>query len=129
MALLRLYSGLLLALLLVVVTPSYAFIPDDAESPHAKTSAPTAAAAAGHVLLEERQGGVVNGPAAAAPSQVSPVTTYNINSYTTGGQIVPATVVYTQTFADVPDQWPSPSAGTIGLGTITGQVGILRTTH
>jgi len=25
--------------------------------------------------------------------------------------------IYTQTFAAVPDQWPSPGAGSIGLGT------------
>lgn len=36
-------------------------------------------------------------------------------------------VIYTQTFAAVPDQWSSPVAGTIGLGTIQGEVGIVKT--
>jgi len=36
-------------------------------------------------------------------------------------------VVYTQTFAAVPEQWPGPSAGSVGLGTIQGQVGVTKT--
>jgi hypothetical protein len=35
-------------------------------------------------------------------------------------------VVYTQTFPAIPDQWPSPVAGSIGLGTIVGTVGAVR---
>lgn len=30
--------------------------------------------------------------------------------------------VYTQKFSDVPDQWPTPEVGTIGLGTLAGEV-------
>lgn len=33
-------------------------------------------------------------------------------------------VVYTQTFAPVPDQLPSPAAGEIGLGTYATQLGV-----
>lgn len=36
-------------------------------------------------------------------------------------------VPYTQTFPVVPDQWPEPSPGTIGLGTIQGEVGEVKT--
>ncbi len=35
--------------------------------------------------------------------------------------------VFTQTFATVLDQMPTPSKGTIGLGTLTGSVGAVRT--
>ncbi|RMZ77428.1 hypothetical protein DV738_g4416, partial [Chaetothyriales sp. CBS 135597] len=60
-------------------------------------------------------------------AQVPPVTTYYIQSFK-GTSVIYATVAYTQTFPAVPDQWPSPSAGTIGLGTISGEVGVVRTT-
>lgn len=43
------------------------------------------------------------------------------------GIITNVEVVFTQTFAAVPDQWPSPSPGTIGMGTLTGAVGAVRT--
>lgn len=36
-----------------------------------------------------------------------------------GGVPTQVPVVYTQTFADVPSQGPSPLKGTIGLGTLT----------
>lgn len=35
--------------------------------------------------------------------------------------------VYIQTFPAVPDQFPSPEAGTIGLGTIVGEIGVVKT--
>lgn len=35
--------------------------------------------------------------------------------------------MFTQTFAAVPDQLPSPSSGSIGLGSVTGTVGAVRT--
>lgn len=61
------------------------------------------------------------GPAAArpvVPNQVSPITTVYIGS---------VQVVYTQLFAAVPDQGPTAASGTIGLGTLTGQVGVVKT--
>ena len=36
-------------------------------------------------------------------------------------------VVYTQLFSAVPDQGEAPGVGSIGLGTIQGQVGVVRT--
>ncbi|RMD44975.1 hypothetical protein DV735_g55, partial [Chaetothyriales sp. CBS 134920] len=70
---------------------------------------------------------VIMGSMAWTRTQVPPATTYFIKSYS-GTKVIYATVAYTQTFAAVPDQWPSPSAGTIGLGTISGEVGVVRTT-
>lgn len=35
-------------------------------------------------------------------------------------------VIYTQTFASVPEQWATAGSGTIGLGTITGEVGVVK---
>lgn len=72
------------------------------------------------VDLIKRQGGApIAAPAATTvPTQLSPITTYSSNG---------VSGIYTQTFAAVPDQWPSPEAGTIGLGTISGQVGVVKT--
>ncbi|MCJ1479415.1 hypothetical protein MMC13_008100 [Lambiella insularis] len=72
--------------------------------------------------VKQRQAGVaLGGGAGAAPTpteQVSPVTTIFQN-----GTPVP----YTQTFAAVPDQGPSAMSGSIGMGTLTGAVGVVRT--
>jgi predicted RNA-binding protein YlxR (DUF448 family) len=64
--------------------------------------------------------------AATAITQVPPVTTYTINVFKNG---VPqlASIPYTQTFVPIPDQWPGPTVGTIGLGTIQGAVGVVKT--
>lgn len=59
-------------------------------------------------------GGVAAGggvPVVVSPTQVSPTTIYDIGD----GQ-----VTYIQTFKSPPDQWASQSAGTIGLGTLSG---------
>lgn len=76
-----------------------------------------------HIDLRKRQGGVAatNAPqATSVPTQMPSVTTYGADRGWTA-------VVYTQTFAAVPDQWPSPKAGTIGLGTIQGEIGVIKT--
>ncbi|KAF2238820.1 hypothetical protein EV356DRAFT_572880 [Viridothelium virens] len=69
-------------------------------------------------------------PAAAATiaTQPNPVTTEWIPSEVAPGSTPYVQVVYTQTFASVPSQAPSAASGEVGLGTITGQVGALRTT-
>lgn len=61
-----------------------------------------------------------------AVTQVSPVTTYYANSYI-NGVATRVAVVYTQTFAAIPDQWPTYTAGEIGLGTLTGTIGVVKT--
>ena len=43
------------------------------------------------------------------------------------GQIRNVPVVYTQTFASVPSQGPAPAQGSVGLGSLTGAVGAVRT--
>lgn len=53
------------------------------------------------------------------PTQMSPVTVYDMHDGIER--------TFTQLFVAVPDQWPSPSAGTIGLGTIQGEIGVVRT--
>ncbi|EAS28319.3 uncharacterized protein CIMG_09523 [Coccidioides immitis RS] len=70
-------------------------------------------------VLDERE--IVNAPPVAQPtkhSQMSPVMTVNI-----GGK----PVLYTQKFSDVPDQWPQPKQGTIGLGSLKGKIGQTKT--
>lgn len=83
-------------------------------------AAPTMAAE-----LKRRQG-----VAQAVPpvvTQVSPITTYEID-LNRNGVATRLVVVYTQTFNPIPDQWPLPTqAGTIGLGTIQGEIGVVKT--
>lgn len=71
--------------------------------------------------LRKRQGGVAVSNPIPPPTvavQMPSVTAYNIWG---GPQIV-----YTQTFAPHPDPWPAASPGTIGLGTIQGQIGVVK---
>ncbi|OAP57434.1 hypothetical protein AYL99_08172 [Fonsecaea erecta] len=112
-------------------------------TPHPATSVPTPTPSVDteteyHILplgldanavpeLKVRQ--VTGQGAAAAPTainQVSPITTYYVNSMIAPGDVTQVPVVYTQTFPPIPDQWPSAAAGTIGLGTIQGTVGQVR---
>jgi Killer toxin-resistance protein 1 len=78
--------------------------------------------------LELRQGVAVTAapPAATIIGQVSPITTVQIG-YVKDGQYIQVQVVYTQTFVTPVDQWPSATAGSIGLGTIEGVVGVVKT--
>lgn len=71
--------------------------------------------------LRKRQGNVAatNTAAVTQPTQMPSVTVYDMNDGVAR--------TYTQTFVAVQDQWPSPSAGTIGLGTITGEIGVVKT--
>lgn len=76
-----------------------------------------------HVDLRKRQGGVAatNLPQATTiATQMSPITTY-------GPKNGWPQSIYTQLFVAVPDQWPSPQAGTVGLGSIQGQIGVVKT--
>ncbi|KAL1863556.1 hypothetical protein Plec18167_000650 [Paecilomyces lecythidis] len=74
--------------------------------------------------LEARE--VVAGAAAAQPTditQAGSVTTYWAQTVLPDDKVTYVPVTYTQTFADVPDQWPAPSSGSIGMGTLTGTIG------
>ena len=76
---------------------------------------------------------ITPGAAAAAAATTiakppNPVTTEWIPSAVNPTSTPYVAVVYTQTFASVPNQLPSAASGSVGLGTITGQVGIMHTT-
>ena len=69
-----------------------------------------------HLPSRIRQGAPVSVPDAALnPSQVPSITTI-FAPVSTGGVVTWLPFIYTQTFPAVPDQWPSPGAGSIGLG-------------
>jgi hypothetical protein len=79
-----------------------------------------------HDLLRRE---VVTGAAAAQPTdpvQLSPITTYQANQIV-NGVAQQVEVVYTQLFSPVPDQGLAPASGSIGLGTIQGQIGVVKT--
>lgn len=89
-------------------------------------STPTPAPSTVH--LEIRQGVPVTAAPVAVtliPGQVSPITTVQIG-YVKDGAYVQIQEVYTQTFAPTPDQWPAATQGAIGLGTLTGEVGVVK---
>ncbi|MCJ1354089.1 MAG: hypothetical protein MMC33_004076 [Icmadophila ericetorum] len=75
-----------------------------------------------HQELRVRQQGGLGGGPAAAPSpgavQLSPITTIYIGT---------VLVVYSQAFSAVPSQFSSAQVGSIGLGTLTGSVGVVKT--
>ncbi|KAF1815217.1 hypothetical protein P152DRAFT_471836 [Eremomyces bilateralis CBS 781.70] len=73
---------------------------------------------------------VVDAPVTALPtaSQYPTETTDWLETTLVNGQKTWVPVVFTQTFAAVPDQWPGPAeGGSIGMGTLTGQIGVVRT--
>ena len=59
--------------------------------------------------------------------QVPAVTNVNVPTTGANGMIGNINVLYTQTFASVILQYPSPTSGSIGLGTVQGQVGATKT--
>ncbi|KAL1987011.1 hypothetical protein VTN96DRAFT_5167 [Rasamsonia emersonii] len=78
--------------------------------------------------LEARE--IVQNPGAApatTATQMNPTTTIWQETTLKDGEVVTAPVTYVQTFAKVPDQWPSPSSGSIGLGTLSGKIGVTST--
>ncbi|KAJ9295204.1 hypothetical protein DTO271G3_6374 [Paecilomyces variotii] len=82
----------------------------------------------GASALEARE--IVAGAAAAQPTddtQAGSVTTYWPETVLPNGKVTYLPVTYTQTFAAVPDQWPAPSSGSIGMGTLTGTIGATKT--
>lgn len=93
---------------------------DTAASPtisYLSTTSPTTSATTDSPDLELRQIGLVNPDAAlTGVAGGGAVTNYQINSQVGPSAAENVAVVYTQTFAAVPDQWPSAKAGVIGLG-------------
>lgn len=60
------------------------------------------------------------------PGQVSPVTTVQVFSVI-GGVTQQVPFVYTQKFSSFPSQGPTPAKGEIGMGTLTGKIGVVNT--
>jgi hypothetical protein len=78
--------------------------------------------------LEARE--IIQNPGAAPPSsatQANPTTTLWEGTTLANGEVVTVPVTYIQTFAPIPNQWPSPSSGSIGLGSLSGQLGVTST--
>ena len=75
-------------------------------------------------------GGAAAAPAAAQPpanpAQVPSITTFYQQTVINGVSKQVA-IVYTQKFSSVPSQGPTPQQGAIGLGTLTGKVGVVQT--
>ena len=85
------------------------------------TTVPTSTAISDAAHLEARQAGVGLVDPDAAVGNVAgagAVTNYEINSQVGPSAATQVAVVYTQTFARVPDQWPSAKAGVIGMGNL-----------
>jgi len=74
--------------------------------------------------IDARQNGVALGGGAAGaaplptPGQVSPTTIYDASG---------TPVTYVQTFLTPLDQGPTASVGSIGMGSLTGAIGVVRT--
>jgi len=73
--------------------------------------------------IDARQNGVAlgGGPGVAplpVPGQVSPTTIYDVSGLP---------VTYVQTFVLPLDQGPTASLGSIGMGSLTGKVGVVKT--
>jgi len=73
--------------------------------------------------INARQGGVALGGGAGAaplpvPGQLSPTTIYYVSNLP---------VTYVQTFVTPLDQGPTASVGNIGMGTLTGAIGVVKT--
>ena len=71
------------------------------------------------ILISRRLRAVVAADVTTAVTQAPAVTTLWMQSQVNPTSVTYVEVIYTQTFAKVPDQWPSPGSGTIGLGTLT----------
>lgn len=100
--------------------------PVPANAPAAPAAAPVAPAAAPAVGV----GGAGAAPAAAQPvagAQANPVTTIMVQTVV-GGVTKQVPKVYTQTFGAAVSA-PAVLTGTIGLGTLTGKVGVVKTQH
>jgi len=64
---------------------------------------------------------VQNPGAVLVPTQADPTTTLWIPTKLANGEVVNVPTVFVQTFAAVPEQWPLPMTGAIGLGTLSRQ--------
>ncbi|KAI9870029.1 MAG: hypothetical protein M1830_004772 [Pleopsidium flavum] len=77
--------------------------------------------------LELREIAAAVPAAAIVPVQVPPVTNVYVQTVLPNGQTTQVLVVYSQTYASIPNQGPTPVAGQIGMGTLTGSIGVVKT--
>jgi hypothetical protein len=70
---------------------------------------------------------VPGAPVPPPPAQYPSITTQWVETVLANGVHTWVQVVYTQTFASVVSQGAQPGVGSIGMGTLTGQIGVLRT--
>ncbi|OQO14443.1 hypothetical protein B0A48_01320 [Cryoendolithus antarcticus] len=78
--------------------------------------------------LQLRQAAPVTNPQATPVAVQAPTVTTNWVRTEINGVVTYVQLAYTQTFAAVPDQWPSPGVGQIGLGTLKSKRGIAPAT-
>lgn len=90
------------------------------------TQEPTHLPAPGRLELRA----IVEDPAAAlppVPAQFPTVTAYWVETTLPNGVKTWIEVVFTQTFDSMINQGPTPVAGEVGMGTLTGAVGVVKT--
>ena len=75
-----------------------------------------------------RAGAGGGAPAPVPPVALVPAITQGVALVTgADGQIKHVPTLFTQLFSSVPTQAPAPQVGSIGMGTLTGEVGAVRT--
>lgn len=70
---------------------------------------------------------VQSAAATQAATQYPTLSTDWVETSLAGGGVTWVPVIYTQTFPSVYEAWPTAASGEIGLGTISGTVGVVRT--
>ncbi|KAI9824995.1 MAG: hypothetical protein M1819_000624 [Sarea resinae] len=68
-----------------------------------------------------------NPNAAAQPTQANPMTTMWVQTEISPGVTTYVSIIFSQTFASVPSQAPTAKAGAVGMGTLTGKIGVVKT--
>ncbi|KAK6441698.1 hypothetical protein LTR95_002060 [Oleoguttula sp. CCFEE 5521] len=91
-------------------------------------SAPTLIPMEDESHLQLRQAAPVTNPQATPVAVQAPTVTTNWVRTEINGVVTYVQLAYTQTFAAVPDQWPSPGVGQIGLGTLKSKRGVAPAT-
>ncbi|KAI9830861.1 MAG: hypothetical protein M1826_004290 [Phylliscum demangeonii] len=80
-----------------------------------------------HQRQQRHPGGGAPPIAAPTVTQMPSVVVAGVPSVLPNGVITQIQITFTQTFASVPDPFPTPASGAIGMGSLTGTVGAVRT--
>lgn len=111
-------------------SPSASIIPSTPTASLGNATVPPIAAATADPAdpnLELRE--IVAGAAATLTQTAAPDVTTQWVEATIGSVVTWVPHVYTQTFAATPGQLPEPGEGEVGMGTLTGQVGVTKTVN